>query len=129
MHTRRTVAAPPPVLQPVTKKVEHNKKVAKIALNANFTCPNKDGKVTLNEGNNNYEDTDGILQKTLNIKEPFESTQIEAVKISYDALRYINQPSRNTEIEAIKTNEAAISFIRDLNKEKTLDFLKENIMV
>lgn len=53
----------------------------------------------------------------------------EAIKISYDALRYINSPSHNIEIEAIKNNEAAISFIHNLDKDKILNFLKENILV
>lgn len=42
----------------------------------------------------------------------------EAIKISYDALRYINSPSHNIEIKAIKNNEAAISFIHNLDKDK-----------
>ena len=63
------------------------------------------------------------------IKNPYESVQKEALKISYDALRYINSPSHNIEIEAIKNNEAAISFIHNLDKDKILNFLKENILV
>ena len=55
--------------------------------------------------------------------------QEEAVKISYDALRYIKSPSLNAQIIAIKSNEAAISFMVDLSKEKILEFLKVNISI
>lgn len=51
------------------------------------------------------------------------------MRISYDALRYIDSPSYNAELIAIKNNEAAISFITDLDKNKMLEFLKVNILV
>ena len=63
------------------------------------------------------------------IKEPFESVQEEAVKISYDALRYIKSPSFNAQLIAVESDEAAISFIADLDKDKILEFMKVNILV
>ena len=65
----------------------------------------------------------------MSIYDTLNDKQKEAVKISYDALRYIKSPSREIEIEAIKNNEAAISFIHNLDKEKILDLLKVNILV
>ena len=55
--------------------------------------------------------------------------QLEAVKIKYDALRYINNPALSAELLSIKSNEAAIKLIKDLNKDKILEFLKANILV
>ena len=55
--------------------------------------------------------------------------QEEAVKINYDALRYINSPTQLVELMAIKHNEQAIQFIHVLDKIKIIEFLKVNILV
>ncbi|MDF2505419.1 MAG: hypothetical protein K0R06_2913, partial [Clostridium sp.] len=52
-----------------------------------------------------------------------------AVKISYDALRYINSPSHNAEFIAVKNNYKAINLINNLDKNKILEFLKVNFLV
>ena len=55
--------------------------------------------------------------------------QEEAVKINYEALRFLKSPTHNAECIAVRNNAAALKFVKELDKDKMLECLSVNFLV